>query len=533
MLGFLIAALFDAVPAPPLRSPSAVPPTASSAPAPARSCQSALAAPPEHWIDGLAGQVDGAGLDAESLIALRRARGDGLIVVRGGRFVGADFRGARLHNICFFMTDLSGTDWRGARAAGVGFVHARLNGARLGRARMRGVLFYSADLTRADASGADFSRGRLQGNALSGMLDFRLDRAKLRRFRFDCGATESDRCGHDARVSFRGADLTGAAIDTFGGEHDWAGARLSGTQISLYQLERLAAARLAGPIVLRGGGIGATVSPAEIRAIRAHMGGREQARTPSFDCRPAASRVEREICAIDMGILRRLDRDVAALYADARAAPGVRAAQRAWLRARDRCETGNGNACLHQAYEGRKDALIIDIRRPRWARPGTRALFVTEDVTFDEPFRQGPLYRRLLPVIMAAASGKVMVRVDRDGTIRATGEAEGGNAHLCALEAERLRFDPATGWFSGPVMRWANGAPAAPARPPRLMPVLRFFGERAEVFGPGQRAAANGADPHRSDYVMCGARAGFDTLIRVPVRERRVVRTYSALTDQS
>jgi uncharacterized protein YecT (DUF1311 family) len=62
---------------------------------------------------------------------------------------------------------------------------------------------------------------------------------------------------------------------------------------------------------------------------------------PSFDCRRAASNVEKEICGIaEFGDL---DRDIAATYAQALAAlnaidaDALRAEQRAWLQDRDDC----------------------------------------------------------------------------------------------------------------------------------------------------------------------------------------------------
>jgi uncharacterized protein YecT (DUF1311 family) len=62
---------------------------------------------------------------------------------------------------------------------------------------------------------------------------------------------------------------------------------------------------------------------------------------PSFDCRRAASNVEKEICGIaEFGDL---DRDIAATYAQALAAlnpadaDALRAEQRAWLKDRDDC----------------------------------------------------------------------------------------------------------------------------------------------------------------------------------------------------
>ena len=111
---------------------------------------------------------------------------------------------------------------------------------------MPGILIWEPHLERADATGADFSDGSLSGNAMGSWEGLRLDRADLRRFRFDCGRTQENQCvtsyGGPA-ISFRGADLREAQIDTYWGDTDWRAARLAGTQVSLRQLLQLKPAR--------------------------------------------------------------------------------------------------------------------------------------------------------------------------------------------------------------------------------------------------------------------------------------------------
>ncbi|HEX8669660.1 MAG TPA: pentapeptide repeat-containing protein [Allosphingosinicella sp.] len=221
-----------------------------------RSCQSAAGPWQEGSVEsGLPEPLDGASVAGrDALLALRESRGDALIVIRGGNFSGSDFRGARLHNVCFIETDLSGTDWRGADAHGVGFIRSNLSEANLAGARMPGVLLRNPDMTDVDASGADFSRGRIEGNRGGSFENLRLDRADLSGFRFDCSEIiMDDACPGMRSMSLRGANLTGASLHNWRFDAVFAGARLDRTEVGLRQLRDLADAELAGPLVLRGG----------------------------------------------------------------------------------------------------------------------------------------------------------------------------------------------------------------------------------------------------------------------------------------
>ena len=321
---------------------------------PARTCQAALGPLDRVGAEAaLADRIDGAAIRGrDSLVALRRARGDALITVAGGDFSGADFRGARLHNICFLDTVFAGSNWSGVEAPGVGFVRASLSGANLRGARMADVLFREPDLEDADASGADFSGGRLDGGWNGSVENLRLDRANLTGFNFACGGTISDGCPVDGEMSLRGTDLTRASIHSYGRVSDWTGARLDRTEVSFYELTRLRDAVVAGPLLVRGGDSVAALSPAEHRALLPHMRAREDSATPSFDCARAASPTEALICGESGGTLRWLDRTVAALYRRAGAAAAE--SQVAWLRRRDRCPVTQSIpdlACVQQSYE--------------------------------------------------------------------------------------------------------------------------------------------------------------------------------------
>ena len=240
----------------------------------AQTCQEALgpfAGGAEE--SALPGQVDGAQLaGADDLVALRRRNGDALITVKGGNFAGADFRRARLHNICFLETDLAGSDWQEAVAPGAGFVRTDLTGARLRGARLPRVLFRDAGLEDVDAAGATLAGGRLDGGWFEGSLEnLRLDGADLTGFRFDCGITLDDGCPvyhGGGPISLRGANLAGANLF---GVVDLADARIDGTEIGPGQLHDLRRARIEGPIRLRGGDAIVEVSPDDYLALLPHI----------------------------------------------------------------------------------------------------------------------------------------------------------------------------------------------------------------------------------------------------------------------
>lgn len=245
-----------------------------AAAAPAQECQAALGPLYEGTEESaLPGQVDGATLDgAAALVALRRARGDALITVKGGRFARADFRGARLHNVCFLDSDLAGSDWRGAQAPGVGFVRSNLAGATLAEARLDRILIRNSDLSNVHGERASLAGGRLDGGWFDGKLDeLRLDGANLSGFRFECGIMLDDGCPvytAQGEFSLRGANLTGANL------FFWAridGATIDQTEVEPSELPMLRAARIAGPILVRGGDAVVEISAADYLALRPHL----------------------------------------------------------------------------------------------------------------------------------------------------------------------------------------------------------------------------------------------------------------------
>jgi uncharacterized protein YjbI with pentapeptide repeats len=412
---------------------------------PARACREA--APSYDRVDPRAGQVNGKLIQgAEGLRRLRRAWGDALVVVRGGDFTGADLRGARLHNLCFLETKFAGSDWRGVRAPGIGFLSSDLTGARLQGARMPRILIGQPHLERVDATGADFSDGSVSGNAMGSWEGLRLDRAVLRRFRFDCGRTQGDQCvpsGGGPYVSFRGADLREAQIDTYWGDSDWRGARLAGTQVSPYQLTQLASARIEGPLIVRENEAKATLSTAEYRRLRSHIS--------NYD------------------------------------PPGT----------------------------------FLKGSRPAWLRPGATFLLAAPPIELDPAARKSPLYRRLLPVLVEGASSVLLVKVRRNGRIDVSGSAVGGNGHMCSLDGINLRFDRSSGWFVGEDQGDQSFGAPAPERP---VPIVAFSSDRADIYENGHPWGEK--DWGFSHFGLCGARAGFSRMIRLPLSAAEAGRLY-------
>jgi uncharacterized protein YjbI with pentapeptide repeats len=158
--------------------------------------------------------------------------------------------------------------------------------------------------------------------------------------------------------------------------------------------------------------------------------------------------------------------------------------------------------------------------------PGTVLYFIDHPQSFADGFRTHPLYARLLPALIASAWSRLSVRFNSDGTVDAVGEALGANAHSCSLGGKGLRFDPATGWYSGA----QEGDPDVPAPwRGKPIPVLRFHGDRAEVWRMGRGGDGEG-DPRESDFASCGARAAFSPMLRVSPTSARVQRLLESRT---
>lgn len=516
MLEWLVAMILSIAAQPSMAVTGDTPPT--------QRCPGGQDAPNNPWLG--APTVEGSRLDRSTgLASLRTAAGSGPIVVSGGRFGGIDLRGVELRDICFVDTDFAASDWRGAQGAGLVFEGVDFTGARLAGTRLPNAVFRNVKLDDVDATGASLSGARILGSTFLSFERLRLDRADLTGLRFECGIVSGESCILETEMSMRGANLTDAVLDEFWFLPDWSGARMDRTRVRPSQLPALAAAHVTGPLLVRGGGVTVAISPAEHARLLPHLRRVEEAPAPSFDCRRAESAAERAICAADGGGLRAIDVELARLYRLSLARdPAVAAEQAAWLRERDRCAPD----CLGLSYERRRGELIARLGPPDWAEPGALVLFVTPQIWVDDGFRADPLFARLLPALVRSAFSRVAIRVNPDASIDAWGDAIGGNAHLCDLGGRSLRFDPATGWYSGPFSAQPDD-PAAWGRRP--MPVVRLTENRAEVYRNGHYWPDDPDDPRPSDYASCGARAGFSMMVRAPVPAAEVERLFPVVGE--
>lgn len=177
------------------------------------------------------------------------------------------------------------------------------------------------------------------------------------------------------------------------------------------------------------------------------------AHAASFDCTKGKTRVEQEICADRE--LSDLDERLAEVYefelALVDAAP-IRAAQKAWLEARNRCRD---KACIRQRYEERLPALLCEGRSTGTAIGTLQCAYFQTRLAE----RQLALLQEKFAGQVAAASSnkpyaeEVLVaeekawRAYRDARCALHGEREGGSdgwknavGALCVLEETHKRI---------------------------------------------------------------------------------------------
>jgi uncharacterized protein YjbI with pentapeptide repeats len=446
--------------------------------------------------------------------------GDGPFVIIDAQLRGQRLAGHRVSRICFEGGDLTKTDWRGVTAENTTFAGSDLTGAVMTGAALRRARFSASKLDNVDASRVDLSDSRIAGGSFDGLV---LRNARLHGFGLRCALISGyDSCEWPEKrgVDARGADLTGAALDVYRTD-DWRfeGAVLDRTTVQFHQLESFRPAVVRGTVILEPSGYyhepKVPLDRAEWRELLAGL----WTDRPSFDCARVRTVVERRICAPDEG-LHTPDRQLAGLFDAVRAeGKATRAEQRRWLRVRDACarqpEGWERDGCIRGAYQDRIAALMQRGAPPRWIRPGARRLFVSSDVVPPAAFQQTRLYDRIFPVLLTTASTHVYVRVRDRGAVEASGEALGSNGHMCDLAKGAYALDARSGWFGARrTDRYREFYPDAPA----FEALLHFAGDDA-VVGPPEAIGNHG------EYVMCGARAGFDTLatLRVPPAHRAAV----------
>jgi uncharacterized protein YjbI with pentapeptide repeats len=374
-----------------------------------------------------------------------------------------------------------------------------LAGADLRRARLRNICFIGTDLSDSDWSGAEAMGVGFVGANLEGAT---LASAELRHVLL--------RNANLKNVRAERAMLVGGRLD--GGWFDGSveGLRLDGADLSDFRFE-CGITLDDGCPVYQGG--------PDISLRGANLAGANLWGSPDL----AAARLDRTIVGLaDLSALRSARFEGPILVAGGEATAELSAEEYRSLLPH-----------LVAREDLTPDPEAASVERPAappdWAAPGRYALFVDGERDFASSIRSHRLYNRLLPVIVGSSSSRVVVRFNPDGSIDAAGEAIGANAHMCSLAADGLRFDRATGWYSGP-QEPAEGEP--PNWRGRPMAVLMLSGDSAFVnVGAGLFGPEDGRDPRFSDYASCGARAGFSRMVRVPVSEDEARRLFETLGE--
>ena len=236
------------------------------------------------------------------------------ILIDGGNFAGADFRKAKIRNVCFRGSDLSATRWDKADGNGVAFVGTNLERANLSGAIMSRVLFRDANLSNAIASRADFSGGRIDGGWAGKLTNFNLDSAQLTAFEFDCSVGETRGCPFDRTgITARGADLTAAKLSSYSfWDLNLQAAKLDRTEISVDALRLLGGASISGPLYVRGNTHSVTIDQQEVAALVQAFPAMKSDTTTSCDIEKP-QKLEDMLCMNRGGIVAKLAKDIAIL----------------------------------------------------------------------------------------------------------------------------------------------------------------------------------------------------------------------------
>jgi uncharacterized protein YjbI with pentapeptide repeats/uncharacterized protein len=448
---------------------------------------------------------------------------------------------ARGTNSRFVDAALNASDWRGFEGRGLEFHASTLDRANLSHATFRRTRFGWTTMEHVDASHADLSGGSFEGGSMASIKGASFRSANMTGFEFRCGLGQGDNCGQDSSdVSLVGANLTGTAL-LMASKSDWnlTGATIANTRLHMMQLNWLRRSRIAGPVLVeptswtpaRYDWTGAAPASGRValsrREIEQVWAAFDRAETPGFACARARSAAEQYICRERSG--EEADAPSAFAYADRelndayviawRKDPSVVATQRQWLRERDACmavaEKWKRIECFDTAYQERTEALWRMAEKPDLAS-GTRIYADEQTAGFLSAVEDPALRRKLARGAFWNSWQLVIVESLGRGRLYARGEAMGPNYHLGSLNSpeDGMVYDPISGFYGAREMCLAGY---------RVCPLVRFRGRYLEV-GP-----EIGVDPATGDfgineYVMTGARAQFERLVRVPLDRGDVVR---------
>jgi uncharacterized protein YjbI with pentapeptide repeats len=448
------------------------------------------------------GTVDGSGAQLPAAIdgrkfrtfaqiaAFRSAAPVGrIIVIEGGDLSRQKVGAVDLSAVCFRGTRLVNTVWTGTKGLGIGFINADLTGARLDSVIFDSVLFRNTTLANANASGARFVFGQLDGGWNASLANLNLDNAKMIGFRFICGTSAADGCPFDRKkISMRGTDLSEAKLSTFAfWDAAFAGAKLNLTEIGLDQLTQFADATVAGPVTVRNNGRSVTFNQAEFNSVRATAV--NIAAAPD-DCGAAATPLRRAVCAAPTGDLIRLQRDIDDLYQRSSGDSGKPSpTHKAYLAALEGCvsrDPGGAGDCIRATMTERREGLIIDVLRTQPLERGSRALYITNDTPFIAASKGNPLMAQLL---VASTPSYMLVRKEKGKSLSVRAVASEASGSRCAV------FDSSKSKSAdGVAMRvWASGADF--------------------------KASSATSQNAKRELGQCAANVQSGPLIRIPIRE--------------
>ncbi len=429
--------------------------------------------------------IDASGMRRlRDLEKVRRSTRAGTIFVSGGSFVGADFRRAKLYDMCFFSTDLSQTNWSGLSAAGLGFVGVDLTGADMSQTQLPFVLFRNARLGLVNARGADWQNGRIDGGWEGSLRELDLAGADLTGFEIVCGTSAEDGCPTErGGIDLTGANLRRASFHSFYvSDIELADARIDQTEMALDHLVFLDDARLVGPIVLRSPRRAIMLFPGEAK----QLADADEVNGEGMNvCGEAISAAEQIICDAPGSAPRTLLQSVAQLEQQASGSEGYAERHEAWKASRDAClQFNDGDQrlnCISQLYTAREAELRSGMGAPGWIEPGSYRLFLSREAAYPTRAAQPGLYGRILPILLDSAVAAVIVRANGDGKA----DTKGMTADGCFFEADDLAYDA----DAGALAFWKPGGRRKP--PVMEEPLLALSGDQAEVIEAGLARAGD------------------------------------------
>jgi uncharacterized protein YjbI with pentapeptide repeats len=455
--------------------------------------------------------IDASGTATVSDLVARAEQAGSPLIITWASLDGADMRplAPYLGGGCILDSTLKGSNWAGVTIPDLRVVRTDLESASFRGATLSRARFEGAGLAKADFESAGLRKARFVGAYSQLFLgEARFHHASMEGAVFDCGITVDAWCMDVYTAVFFGTRLEGADLTTLGvWDEDMLRYAVVGQSTAVHprSIRYMQATEISGsPLILRAslpasGEEGqatpeAAITPEEFDELNAATLSYADDR-PSFDCGKAKTQVEKLICGEYASALRTADRDMAALYGEAKKGGKITtASQKAWLTKRNKC---TDEECLAAAYRTRMDQLFAALG-PRWALAPDESMTYREDVLpLPSSLRSRELYARIRPVLSNASAQYVTLTGMEDGSISAEGFALGGNAHMCDFGVDSAQWDPKTGWYS------------ATAEDGSLVPLFRIWGERLII-----RYSGNMGDTpdEAQEFISCGARAGFSDL---------------------